>query len=207
MLASHSDFGQVEPYQQIQNYSCGAAALKAVMQHWGENVDEPTLIREIGVDPKHGSTAQQVTNAARARGYLAQTRRFDSIDELGKYTSKDVPVIVAIRSFTRPNQGHFVVATKVKPATIDIMDPNVRGNQRTLSRGEMDARWEFRDRIGVIVVPKRKRTQLAADASTTAASFPPLSTGRKVAVAAAIVASIAATAVAIVVWRRQHAVR
>jgi ABC-type bacteriocin/lantibiotic exporter with double-glycine peptidase domain len=158
-----SGLGQVAPYQQIQPYSCGAAALKAVYQHWGEHVNEPTLIKEIGVDPETGSTAPQVTNAARLRGYLAQTRTFASIDDLASYTSRDIPVILAIRSFIRPNQGHFVVATKVTPDFVDIMDPNVRGNRRVLTRAELDKRWKFRNRIGVIVVPKRKSSQLGTE--------------------------------------------
>jgi len=131
------------------------------MGHWGDHVDESTLIREIGIDPKAGSTAWQVTMAARRRNYFAQTRRFSNIDELGSYTNSDVPVIVAIRSFTRPGQGHFVVATKVKPTNVVVMDPNVRGNRRTISRREFDQRWQFRDRVGVVVIPRRKKMMLA----------------------------------------------
>jgi ABC-type bacteriocin/lantibiotic exporter with double-glycine peptidase domain len=149
--------GAVEPYQQIEPYSCGAAALKAVLQHWGERVPEKTLIREVGIDPKTGSTAPQVAGAARRRGYLARAHYFRSVDELATYTSRDVPVILAIRSFTRPNQGHFVVATRVGKDLVEIMDPNVQGNRRLLSRRELDRRWQFRDRVGVIVVPKRRR--------------------------------------------------
>lgn len=161
--------GDVEPYQQITNYSCGAATLRAVFKHWGDDVDEPVLMREIGVSPKTGSTAFQVARAARRRGYLAQEKRFTSIDELAVYTNQDVPVIIAIRSFKTPSQGHFVVATKVRGMNgpIEIMDPNVRGNRRTVSRAELDSRWQFRDRVGVVAVPKRTRSaQFGAAAMT-----------------------------------------
>jgi LPXTG-motif cell wall-anchored protein len=161
-------FGDVEPYQQIRPFSCGAAALKAVMQHWDEHADERTLIREVGVDPATGSTCYQVENAARKRGYWAQTRRFDSIDELEQFTSRDVPVILAIHSFTRAGQGHFVVATDVAPDRVEIMDPNVKGNRRTLTRPELDKRWKFRDRVGVIVMPPAKRQQVGFGQTPTA---------------------------------------
>ena len=200
MLAQHT-LADVEPYQQLAPYSCGAAALKAVYQHWGEHIDEPTLIREVGIDPMNGSTAQQVTDAARMRGYLAQTRTFRSIDELGTYTAQDIPVIVAIRSFRRPDQGHFVVATKVDPNYVEIMDPNVRGNRRTLTRSEMDRRWQFRSRIGVIVMPKRKRPQLGQDTPSTR-----LTSQQRTALAVAgIVVAIAATTAGIAIYRRRAA--
>lgn len=189
--------GDVAPYQQIQPYSCGAAALKAVMGHWGDHVDEPILIREIGIDPQAGSTALQVAMAARRRGYLGQMRRFSNIEELGSYTNRDIPVIIAIRSFTRPNQGHFVVATRVKPTVVEVMDPNVKGNRRTIPRRELDQRWQFRDRVGVIVVPKRKKSTLA-DAAPT----PP-----KRALALAITGAIVAASitVGVVMARRRKA--
>lgn len=202
MAVYQSQLGEVLPTQQIAPYSCGAAALKAVMLHWGEDVDEPTLIREVGVDPKQGSTAAQVTRAAQRRGYLAQTRRFDSIDELGTYTNRDIPVIVAIRSFTRPNQGHFVVATKVRPTVVEVMDPNVAGNRRTIPRSEMDRRWQFRDRVGVILVPKsRKRSQFGADVA-----HPALTSGQKIAIAVTGAVVVAAVATAgVIAFRRRRA--
>lgn len=193
------DLGQVAPYQQILDYSCGAAVLKAVLQHWGEYVDELTLIHEIGVDPDHGSTAQQVADAARKRGYQAQAKMFRSIDELGTYTAQDIPVIVAMRSFRRPNQGHFVVATRVDPKHVEIMDPNVRGNRRTLTRSEMDRRWQFRDRTGVLVMPKRKRASFGQGAATG-----PTSQQKTAWAIAGVLVVLAAATTGVVLYRRRR---
>jgi ABC-type bacteriocin/lantibiotic exporter with double-glycine peptidase domain len=193
-------FGDVEPYQQIQPYSCGAAALKAVMQHWDEHADERDLIREVGVDPASGSTCYQVESAARQRGYWAQTQKFDSIDELEQFTSRDVPVILAIHSFTRAGQGHFVVATDVEPDFVEIMDPNVRGNRRTLTRDELDKRWKFRDRVGVIVMPQQKRQQFSGVAPATASTRT-----RNIALAiTGVVVLLAAAGTSLVIYRRRR---
>jgi ABC-type bacteriocin/lantibiotic exporter with double-glycine peptidase domain len=195
MLAAAS-LGQVAPYQQIEKYSCGAATLKSVLGHWGEHVRERTLIKEIGIDPENGSTAIQVADAAHRRGYNAAVKMFGSIAELGHVTAQDTPVILAIRSFTRPNQGHFVVATAVKPTTVEIMDPNVKGNRRTLSHSELNARWKFRDRVGVVVTPKNKHAQLGTVSWTSRTT------------AFAIVGAVLAVAGAVtgyVLWRRKHA--
>ena len=153
-MQSQTFLGDVEPYQQRRPYTCGAAALKAVSKHWGRDFDELALADLIGVDPTRGSTTDQVATAARRLGYTAWPHEFASTDELRRYTARDVPVIIAVRSFTRPNQGHFVVATEIDEDTVEIMDPNVPGNRRTLSRVELDRRWQFRDRAGVIVMPQ-----------------------------------------------------
>jgi len=192
---SMQQLGDVEPYQQIERYSCGAATLKAVMQHWNDRVSERTLIKEIGIDPDSGSTAVQVAAAARRRGYQASVRRFSSITDLGTVTAQDVPVILAIRSFTRPNQGHFVVATGVKPDRVEIMDPNVRGNRRSLTHRELDDRWKFRDRVGVVVTPKRKPAQFGEISWTS----------RTTVLAVTGVLAVAAATTGFVLWRRKRA--
>jgi ABC-type bacteriocin/lantibiotic exporter with double-glycine peptidase domain len=192
MLAA-AHLGDVEPYQQIAKYSCGAATLRSVLKHWGETVSERTLIREIGIDPEQGSTALQVAGAARQRGYQAQVKQFGSLEELSAYTNRNVPVIVAMRSFTKPNQGHFLVATKVG-THIDLMDPNVKGNKRTLSRREMLSRWAFRDRVGVIVTPKSKTAQLGEVTKKTITYA-----------IVGVVLAIAAATTGVVLWRRKRA--
>lgn len=195
MLAA-TYLGDVEPYQQIEKYSCGAATLKAVLGHWGERVPERKLIKEIGIDPENGSTALQVAAAARARGYNAAVKMFGSLAELGRITAQDTPVILAIQSFTRPNQGHFVVATAVKPTTVEIMDPNVKGNRRTLTHHELDTRWKFRDRVGVVVTPKRKTAQFGAVTWTSRTTAYAL---------AGAVLAIAGAVTGVVLWRRKRA--
>jgi len=196
MLAA-AYLGDVEPYQQIEKYSCGAATLKAVLGHWGDRVPEKKLIKEIGIDPETGSTAVQVADAARRRGYNANVKLFRSIAELGQVTAQDTPVILAIQSFTRPNQGHFVVATAVKPGAVEIMDPNVKGNRRTLTYRELETRWKFRDRVGLIITPKRKQTQLGSTFTWT-----PRATMFAV-VGAVLVVAGATTG--LVLWRRKNA--
>jgi ABC-type bacteriocin/lantibiotic exporter with double-glycine peptidase domain len=196
------DLYDVEPYQQLEKYSCGAAAFKAVAQHWGDRIDERTLIKEIGIDPEAGSTAGQVADAAQRRGYPALVHQFSSIDELGRYTARDIPVIVAIRSFIRPNQGHFVVATKVTPTDVHVMDPNVRGNRRTIPRPDMVRRWRFRENVGVIILPRRRRTTLGQDTST-----PKKLEGKQIFALATAGLFVAITAVSagIAIYRRRKA--
>jgi len=171
-VLSRTHLGQVEPYQQVEQYSCGAATLKAVLAHWGDHHDERMLIDLIGVDPKQGSTVDQVARAARKLGFDAHPYQFDGLAELRQFTERDTPVIIAVQSFNRPNQGHFVVAVDVKDDMVEIMDPNTPGNWRVLSHAELDRRWKFRDRHAVLVQPRRARQggQAARAAGLGAAS-------------------------------------
>jgi ABC-type bacteriocin/lantibiotic exporter with double-glycine peptidase domain len=157
MLAAQM-LGQVEPYQQSTEYNCAAATSHAVMKHWGFHVSEAQLARLIGVKPEVGATTTQIVDTARDLGFDAKQRRFRSVDELKALTDQDVPVIANVESFTRPPDGHFVVATDVND-DVELMDPNTPGNRRVLSRRAFDKRWHRRGRIGVVIRPRRRRRQ------------------------------------------------
>jgi ABC-type bacteriocin/lantibiotic exporter with double-glycine peptidase domain len=146
--------GQVESHQQETQYTCSAAALHAVLKHYGLDIDERSLSRLIEVSPKTGASAAQVIRTAKRLGFRAELRFFASLQELKKCTDRDVPVITNILSFRVPNQGHFVVVTDVDEKSIRMMDPNAPGNWRTISHAEMKQRWGFRDYSGVVVTPK-----------------------------------------------------
>lgn len=172
-VISRTVLGQVEPYQQIEQYSCGAATLKAVLAHWGEHHDERMLIDLIDVDPKRGSTVEQVAGAARQLGFESRPYQFRDLDELRALTDRDIPVIIAVRSFNRPNQGHFVVAVDVGDNHVEIMDPNTPGNWRIVGRDELDRRWRFRDRYAVLVVPRQARRAAGLGATREEPSWLP----------------------------------
>jgi len=198
-MLSRALLGQVEPYQQIEAYSCGAAALKAVLGHWDDHHDERMLIDLIGVDPERGSTVDQVARAARNLGYDARPHRFSGVRELRAITAQDTPVIIAVQSFNRPNQGHFVVAVDVKDDTVEIMDPNTPGNWRVLSHAELDRRWRFRDRYAVLVRPRAQR-QVRRAAAGLGATAP-----RKWAPLAAVLGgAVVATAVVLIARTRKQ---
>lgn len=142
-------------YQQTTRYTCSAAALLAILKHWGVEYDEPTLTRLVDARPVTGAKASQVVEAAQRLGFHAEERKFSSIAELKAYTDRDIPVMAAILSFMRPGQGHFVVAVAVDDRYVKLMDPNSPTNWRWITHEEMMQRWRGRDGIGVIVTPKR----------------------------------------------------
>jgi ABC-type bacteriocin/lantibiotic exporter with double-glycine peptidase domain len=187
--------GQVAAHQQQSRYSCSAAALLAVLKHWGSTYDEPTLTKLIGAKPVFGATAAQVVEAAKRLGFNAEERKFKSIAELKELTDRDIPVMAAILSFMRLGQGHFVVATAVDDRYVQLMDPNSPTNWRLITHDEMMRRWRGRDSIGVIVTPRQAARAALGDA-------PSAFGGQAWLGAAVVAASLAGAGVA--VWRGRN---
>jgi predicted double-glycine peptidase len=155
---------KVEPYQQKTQYSCSAACLKSVLQHWGEGrFAEHEIMHEIGVHEKRGAEVDQITEAAKRMGFYAYDKSFSSLDEAQELTDSGVPIIADIQSFTSPGKGHYVVITAIDKENVTLMDPNVDGNTRIISKREMEDRWWDRRmkaphnlmvRWGVVVIPR-----------------------------------------------------
>lgn len=155
---------QVSPYQQKTQYSCSAACLKAVLEHWGaDRFAEHEIMHAIGVKQKGGAEVDQITQAAQSLGFEAYDKSFDSLDEARQLTDQDIPIIADIQSFNNPGSGHYVVITKIDDNIVHLMDPNTDGNERIITRAEMEKRWwdrrmqaphELMPKWGVVVTPR-----------------------------------------------------
>lgn len=151
---------QVNPYQQKTQWTCSAACLKAVLEHWGVRLPELVVIEAIGTKKGRGAECDEIAAGARKLGFLAFEYSFDSIEQAKVLLDQDIPIICDIRSFTR-NAGHYVVMHAVLDK-VELMDPNTPGNRRVISKEEMDERWwdyaiapphDLMIRHGIIVIP------------------------------------------------------
>jgi predicted double-glycine peptidase len=152
----------VEPYQQITQWSCSAACLKAVLEHYGLPITEEQCIQAIGTREGRGAEVNEIAVGARKLGYEAFDWCFDSLEQVKALTDADMPVICDIQSFNNPGKGHYVVLTKIDDAGCHIMDPNTPGNMRLLTPDHWEARWwdwtmaaprQLKEKWGVIVLP------------------------------------------------------
>lgn len=152
---------QVSPYQQKTQWTCSAACLKAVLEHWGTRLPELVVIEAIGTKKGRGAECDEIAAAARKLGFSAFEYSFDSIDQAKVLLDQDIPIICDVQSFNSPGKGHYVVMTSVDDM-VELMDPNTPGNQRTISREEMDERWwdhamapphDLMPKHGIIIVP------------------------------------------------------
>lgn len=152
---------QVGPYQQKTQWSCSAACLKAVLEHYGARIPELLVIDAIGARKDRGAECDQIVDGARKLGFLAFEYSFESLDQAKVLLDQDIPIICDIQSFNNPGKGHYVVMHAAVDK-IELMDPNTPGNRRVISREEMDERWWDRamapphhmmPRWGIVVVP------------------------------------------------------
>lgn len=156
----------VQPYQQRTQHTCSAASLLAVLDHYGFSADEHDLSGLIGVRQKGGAETTQIAEAARRLGMDSFEYSFESLAQARLLTDADIPIIADIQSFNHPGSGHYVVITKIDDQAVHLMDPNVDGNVRAISRQEMDERWWDRSmkpphalmpRWGIVVLPPQER--------------------------------------------------
>lgn len=153
---------QVHPYQQKTQWTCSAACLKAVMNHWGLSVPELTVIQAVGAKPNRGAECNQIAEAARKFGFAAFEYSFQTLEQAKSLLDQDIPIICDIQSFNNPGKGHYVVMTSMDDERVQLMDPNTRGNIRVISKAEMNARWwdhamapphDLMPKWGIVVVP------------------------------------------------------
>jgi len=102
--------------RQDTSYTCGPSSWKMAASHYGLNVDEIWLGKQIGADPKSGTSVQNmvygatVINKQYGSKLSAKSEVFSSWETLKGYLSKGYPVILRIQSFINPNGGeHYVL--------------------------------------------------------------------------------------------------
>lgn len=154
---------EVLPYQQETQWTCSAACMKAVLQHHGIEISESEAVAMIGARPGRGAECNEIADAARAMSLDAFEYSFDSLDQAKTLLDQDLPIICDIQSFNNPGKGHYVVMVGIDNTHVKLMDPNTPGNQRVISREEMDSRWwdramapphELMPKHGIIILPR-----------------------------------------------------
>ena len=149
----------VKPFQEtLHQVMCGPATLKMVLDYWGTEKSEEELAKlcEVGLN---GTDAEHIKAAAEQLGYKATIKNLASLDDIGSWLDKKVPVVV--NWFTRGRfdypdsavaDGHYSVVVGLDDANIYLQDPEI-GGLRTIPRddfmrvwfdfiGETVTRWE-----------------------------------------------------------------
>jgi ABC-type bacteriocin/lantibiotic exporter with double-glycine peptidase domain len=158
---------KVLPYQQKTQWSCSAASLATVIQHYGGTVTEEEAVDAIGAKEGRGAEVTDIVDGAKKLGYDAFDFCFDSLDHAKLLLDQDIPIICDVQSFNYEGKGHYVVLHKIDDEGCHLMDPNVEGNVRVISREYMDACWwdhtmakphELKEKWGVVVAPPEGTT-------------------------------------------------
>ena len=60
--------------RQSTEYSCGAAALQAVLHYWGKDFDEQQLMQLLHTSPETGTYVGDIARVAREMGMKAEVK-------------------------------------------------------------------------------------------------------------------------------------
>jgi predicted double-glycine peptidase len=143
---------------QAHPYSCGAAALMAVLVYYGVfDESESRLDEELGVTPDEGTAVVRIVAEARRFGLEAEARTGMEIDDLRRELARGALIIAAVQAWptervadwrARWEDGHYVVVVGLSDDRVYVMDPSVRTGYAYLRRDDWIARWHDYDRDG-----------------------------------------------------------
>lgn len=167
----------VPHHRQETDWSCGAAAVRAVLLHFGHDVPEPKLRDALGSTAKNGTEYTKMVdylNGVTGVQAVAQTM---TLDGLKKCVDTGCPVIVDLQAWGDKtdysdewDDGHYVVLDGYDATTLFFMDPASDDQIVTLPAADLNDRWHDVAGYGRlnhlgIVVKQNTLSRLAALAS------------------------------------------
>lgn len=143
--------------RQATGYSCGAAALLAVLRYWrAYDGDERSLYAALDTTEADGTEPDAIERVARAHGLDARWRTGATVDELRAAAAVGSTVIVDLQAWRDRaagdwasdwDDGHYVVMVALDDKYLYAMDPSVDAAYDFVALGELARRWhdEYRD--------------------------------------------------------------
>jgi predicted double-glycine peptidase len=142
----------VPDVRQSTSYSCGAAALQAVLGYYGIEAREDVLMKELRTTEAQGTHPADILRVARARGLRAELREGLTLDDLRAALAKGTPVMVAMQAWADVQapgfswaktweDGHYVIVLGMNAAEIVVEDPSLLGCRGIIPLQEFIDRW------------------------------------------------------------------
>lgn len=141
--------------RQATDYTCGVAAVQAVIGYYGENVREQILAKEMRSNWAQGTSYQNIASFGRSHGYSVKVSKNTTLATLKTMLDKRTPVICLIQAWADHkvnnyandwDDGHYVVAVGYDARNIYFMDPCTLGNYAFIPTGEFLERWHDRSK-------------------------------------------------------------
>ena len=161
--------------EQEEDYSCGPAALRAVLKYFGVyHGSEQQLYKLLDTSKLQGTLPENLAVGARRFGLSATIEQFMTIDRLRTLLSSGKLIILELQAWRdaeRPtipwrdawDDGHYVVLIALDKEFAYFMDPSTGEAYTYLPLGELVERWhdlnpirkdprDYRDiQLGVII--------------------------------------------------------
>jgi predicted double-glycine peptidase len=145
--------------RQETDFSCGPAALLAVLRYWGvdEGNEEHDLYGELHTTSVEGTEGGPMAAVARSRGLTAFAAAGAQRSDLEAALSEGGTVILNVQAPDPSDDpddvddGHFVVLMGADERGAYVMDPSLEGAYGFLSWPALEQRWHDLTRAGALV--------------------------------------------------------
>lgn len=135
--------------RQSTDYTCGVAALQAILAFYGEDVREDILAKALHANHKIGTRYKNIQHYAEAHGLSVRVNYEMSLAQLKSSIDAGHPVLCLIQAWadkktdykTDWNDGHYVVAVGFEDSRIIFMDPSTAGHYTYIPLQEFEQRW------------------------------------------------------------------
>ena len=142
----------VPDVHQSTTYSCGAAALQAVMSYYGVDKRERALMESLKTNEDAGTSPGNIIRVAMENGFGARIREGLTIEDLAAAVRDGIPVIADIQAWTDAaktgfhwtgdwEDGHYVVVIGLDDRNVYVEDPSLLGTRGVIPRAEFLERW------------------------------------------------------------------
>lgn len=137
--------------RQSTDYTCGVAALQALLAYYGQDVREDILSKILKADRKNGTRYRNIAGYAEAHGLPVRVQKEMTVQQLENAISAGHPVLCLIQAWAEKgsqtdyasdwNDGHYVVAVGFEHDRIVFMDPSTAGHYAYIPLQEFVRRW------------------------------------------------------------------
>jgi uncharacterized protein len=138
--------------RQSADYSCGAAALQAVLRYWGMDIEEDKLIKLLKTSPDYGTNEKDIVRVAKKMGLKAKFEDNITLEDLERSINEGIPVIVDCQSWRSSRysnkswandwrNGHYMVVIGIDESNVYLEDPYTLGSRGYIPRQEFEERW------------------------------------------------------------------
>lgn len=135
---------------QVNNYSCGAAAVQGVAQRYGIWGYQDRWAAELGTTPEEGTHPANIVAVLRSYDLDAQLIEGMTLAELFAFMDEGHAVIVDFQAYGEPSygdysqkweDGHYGIAVGYSDTHIFIEDPSLLGTVGVLTHEDFQDRW------------------------------------------------------------------
>lgn len=142
----------VPDVRQSTTYSCGAAALQAVLNYYGVHKRERDLMDMLKTTEEAGTSPDNIVRVAKELGFQVNARENLDYADLVKAYREGIPVICDIQAWTAAppekrawasdwEDGHYVVLLGADEQFIYVEDPSLLGTRGIIPKQEFIDRW------------------------------------------------------------------